>query len=58
MNYYEVPVFWSTLETHHDLKSGRYLAVGLDNEDKMYDFSFQTTPDMFSVQSLRQRGFQ
>ncbi len=58
VNYYEVPVFWSTLETHHDLKSGRYLAVGLDNEDKMYDFSFQTTPDMFSVQSLRQRGFQ
>lgn len=58
VNYYEVPVFWSTLETHHDLKSGRYLAVGLDNEDKMYDFSFQTTPDMFSVQSLRQRGIQ
>jgi hypothetical protein len=58
VNYYEVPVFWSTLETHHDLKSGRYIAVGLDNEDKMYDFSFQTTPDMFSPQSLRQRGIQ
>jgi hypothetical protein len=24
----------------------------------MYDFSFQTTPDMFSPQSLRQRGIQ
>jgi hypothetical protein len=58
VNYYEVPVFWSTLETHHDLKSGRYIAVGLDNEDKMYDFSFQTTPDMFSPQSLRQRGIE
>lgn len=58
VNYYEVPVFWSTLETHHDLKSGRYIVVGLDNQDKMYDFSFQTTPDMFSPQSLRQRGFQ
>lgn len=58
VNYYEVPVFWSTLENHHDLKSGRYISVGLDNEDKMYDFSFQTTPDMFSPQSLRQRGIQ
>ena len=53
-----MPVFWSTLEDHHDLKSGRYLAVGLDNQDAMYDFSFQTTPDMFSPQSLRQRGIQ
>ena len=58
VNYYEVPVFWSTLENHHDLKSGRYISVGLDNEDAMYDFSFQTTPDMFSPQSLRQRGIQ
>ena len=58
VNYYEVPVFWSTLEDHHDLKSGRYIAVGLDNQEEMYDFSFQTTPDMFSPQSLRQRGIQ
>ena len=58
VNYYEVPVFWSTLEDHHDLKSGRYIAVGLDNQEQMYDFSFQTTPDMFSPQSLRQRGIQ
>ena len=34
------------------------MAVGLDNEDKMYDFSYQTTPDAFSPQSLRQRGIQ
>ncbi len=58
VNYYEVPVVWSTMENHHDLKSGRYISVGLDNEDRMYDFSFQTTPDMFSPQSLRQRGIQ
>jgi hypothetical protein len=58
VNYYEVPVFWSTLEIHYDLKSGRYLAQGLDNQDEEYDFSFQTTPDMFSPQSLRQRGIQ
>jgi len=56
ITYYEVPVFWSTLENHHDLQSGRYIAVGLDNKETMYDFSFQTTPDQFSPQSLRNRG--
>lgn len=58
VNYYEVPLLWSTLETHHDLKSGRYIVSGLDNQEAMYDFSYQTTPEMFTPQSLRQRGFQ
>jgi hypothetical protein len=58
VNYYEVPVFWSTLEYHYDLKSGRYLVQGLDNQEQEYDFSLQTTPDMFSPQSLRQRGIE
>ena len=56
INYYEVPTYWSTLETHHDLKSGRYICGGLDQEEKPYDFGFQTTPDDFSPQSLRTRG--
>jgi len=56
INYYEVPVFWSTMENHHDLQSGRYIATGLDNQEKMYDFGFQTTPDAFSPQALRTRG--
>jgi len=56
INYYEVPTFWTTLETHHDLQSGRYIVSGLDNEDGMYDFSFQTTPENFSPQALRTRG--
>ena len=56
VNDYEVPVFWTTLETHHDLKSGRYITNGLDNNDPVNDFSFQTTPDNFSPQALRTRG--
>lgn len=56
VNYYEVPVFWSTLETHHDLKSGRYIVSGLDNQDAMVDFSHQSTPDSYSPQNLRARG--
>ena len=33
INYYEIPTFWTTLETTYDLQSGRYLALGLDNEE-------------------------
>jgi hypothetical protein len=57
MEYYEVPTFWSTMENHHDVRSGRYIAVGVDNEEAYpMDFSFQTSPDDFSPQSLRKRG--
>ncbi len=56
INYYDVPTFWSTIEVHYDLQSGRYIAGLLDNEEKVYDFGFQTTPDEFSPQSLRKRG--
>ncbi len=33
INYYDVPCFWTTLEVHTDLQAGRYLALGLDNEN-------------------------
>jgi hypothetical protein len=56
INYYDVPTFWSTIEVHYDLQSGRYLAGLLDNEEKVYDFNFQSTPDDYSPQSLRGRG--
>jgi hypothetical protein len=56
VNYYEVPTFWSTLETHHDLKSGRYITMLLDNEDKPRDFGYQSTPVNYSPQNLRTSG--
>lgn len=56
VNYYEVPVFWATLETAHDLKSGRYITGLLDNEETPFDFSFQASPEDFSPQNLRARG--
>ena len=56
INYYEVPTLWTTLETHHDLKSGRYITGLLDNEDKPRDFSFQSTPADYSPQNLRNEG--
>ncbi len=56
LNYYEVPALWSTLEVFHDLKSGRYLALGLDNEDEMYDFSAKRTKNDFTPAALRRAG--
>ena len=53
---FDSSTFWATIEVHYDLQSGRYIAGLLDNEEKMYDFGFQTTPDEFSPQSLRKRG--
>ncbi len=56
IQYWEAPTFWTTLETHHDLQSGRYIALGVDNEETPPDFSYVTTPHDFSPQSLRKRG--
>ena len=56
VNYYEVPTHWSTLEVYHDLNSRRYIAIGLDNEDKMYDFSVQLSDADFTPAALRREG--
>ena len=56
INYYDVQAFWSTLEVHHDLQNGRYLAVGLDNENRMYDFGIKRTPADFNPEALRRDG--
>ena len=56
LNYYEIPTHWSTLEVYHDLNSRRYLAIGLDNEEKMYDFSLNFKKRVFTPAQLRREG--
>lgn len=56
INYYEVPTFWTTLEAIYDLQSGRYLALGLDNESTMYDFGIKRTDKDYSPGALRRAG--
>jgi len=56
LNYYEVPTQWSTLEVYHDLNSRRYLAIGLDNEEKMYDFSQRFDDNDFTPNALSRSG--
>ena len=56
INFYEKPLTWPTLETHHDLQAGRYLALGLDNEFPMctYDAKFKSRD--FNPSALRRAG--
>ena len=56
INYYDAQVFWSTLEVHIDLQNGRYLVIGLDNENEMYDFNLKRTPADYTPDSLRRDG--
>lgn len=56
VNYYEVPTAWSTLDVYHDLNSRRYLAIGLDNEEEMYDFTIRPRDVEFTPQALRREG--
>ncbi len=52
LNYYGIPVLWSTLEVFHDLKAGRYLVMGLDNERRTFRFSEGSDPREFSPNAL------
>jgi len=56
INYYDVPTFWTTIETHMDLLSGRYVAVGLDNQDPVNTFNVELSPSNYTPQALRTRG--
>jgi len=51
-----VPTLWSTLEVFHDLQARRYIAIGLDNQEKMYEFTNELSDEEFSPNSLRQEG--
>jgi hypothetical protein len=52
INFYEVPVLWSTLEVYNDLKARRYLVSGLDNEFAPRIFKETADPRSFSPNAL------
>ena len=56
-NYYDKQVPWTALEALYDLQSGRYLALGMKNEERQaYDFGFTATTADFTPAALRQDG--
>ena len=58
VQHYQVKVPWIAAESLHDLISGRYVVIGLDNEEKgyQYDFSYQGKFEDFTPSALRRAG--
>ena len=57
INYYDVPTLWTTLELVMDLSNGRYLALGLQNEEpRSYDFTIKRTAADYQPSELQRRG--
>ncbi len=56
VQYWEVPTYWSTLDALYDLQSGRYTALGFDNQEPPYNFKPGLTAADFSPDSLRRAG--
>jgi Protein of unknown function (DUF1329) len=56
--HYQVEVPWLAAESLHDLISGRYLVIGLDNEEKGYQYNFEYLSgfDDFTPSALRRAG--
>src|SRR5258706_1314720 len=55
-NWYNVPMFFGTLEVHNDLQSGRYIAMGLRNEEKRIYEPIKRTPGDYTPNNLRGTG--
>ncbi|EAQ97821.1 DUF1329 domain-containing protein [Congregibacter litoralis] len=58
MMHYQVAVPWLAAESLHDLVSGRYVVIGLDNEESgyQYDFGYEGSFGDFTPSALRRAG--
>jgi len=55
--FYDHKVPWYAIETLYDLQSGRYLALGLDNEEEgSYKFGFDRKEKEYTPAALRRAG--
>ena len=55
-NFYDVPMLYGTVEVHHDLQSGRYIALGLRNEESRIYQPIRRTAADFTPAKLRNLG--
>lgn len=57
MQYYSVTVPWYAMETVYDLQNGRYLALGLENQEEAgVQFNIETKSIDWKPQALRREG--
>ena len=55
-NFYDVPMLYGTVEVHHDLQSGRYIAMGLRNEESRVYRPIRRTAADYTPANLRNLG--
>ena len=55
-NWYDVPMWFGTVEVHHDLQSRRYIAMGLRSEEKVIYEPIKRTSGDYTPQNLRNLG--
>ncbi len=56
INYYEVPVVFTTLDTFYKLDSNRYYLRHVDNDYSPFDFSFDQTTSYYSPGRLKMKA--
>ena len=56
INYYQNPLFWTSLVIHHDLQAGRYVANNLSNEYEPIRFGGELSSSDFTPAALRRAG--
>jgi hypothetical protein len=56
INFSSIPMYYPTVEAHYDLSSGRYLAMGLRNEEPKVYMPIQRTAADFTPNGLRGIG--
>jgi hypothetical protein len=56
INFYNLPMYYGTIEVHYDLQSGRYLAMGLRNEEPKVYTAIKRNPSHFTPAGLRGLG--
>ena len=54
--FYDVPMYYGTLEVHHDLQSGRYIAMRMFNEEPVVYRNIRRSPADFTPAGLRRAG--
>jgi hypothetical protein len=55
-NWYNIPMWFGTLEVHYDLQSRRYIAMGLRAEETKIYQPIKRTPADYTPQALRDLG--
>jgi uncharacterized protein DUF1329 len=55
-NWYNVPMWFGGVEVHNDLQSGRYIAMGLRNEEKRIYEPLKRSPGDYTPSNLRGIG--